>query len=321
MSSGKIYLADSLDILRMIPDESVDLVYIDPPFNTGKTRTRGKAKYIRSENGDRIGFGGHEYIVQDLGENLSYGDSFESEAQYLAFLNLRVREIHRILKPTGTFYLHLDDREAAYARVFVGDPIFGRDNFMNEVIWAFDYGAKPKNRWPRKHNNIMVWAKQFGSHIFNINDIDREPYMAPGMVDSVKASKGKLPTSCWWHTIVSPTGKEKTGYPTQKPLGILERIIRASSPVGGIVLDCFGGSGTTGEAALRLNRKFILIDQNPEAIRVMKRRFSPYREAGHDVRFIKRYWKGADDADAGRDDVGAAGSGDPASDPGVRDSF
>lgn len=285
MPHSKVYLADNLGVLAKLPDESVDLVYIDPPFNTGKTQSRQNAKMRKVEGeGDRKGFGGDQYVVGDLGEVFSYEDTFRDS--YLSFLRIRLRQIHRVLKSTGSLYLHLDYREVHYARL-VGDQVFGRDNFLNEIIWAYDYGAKPKNRWPAKHDNILLWAKQKGSHVFNVDDIDREPYMAPGMVSEEKAARGKLPTDTWWHTIVSPTGKEKTGYPTQKPLGVLERIIRASSPKDGVVLDCFAGSGTTGEAALRLGRSFILVDSNPDAVKVMKRRFAPYRDSGHDIRFLR----------------------------------
>ncbi len=286
MSHSKVYLADNLEILSKIPDESVDLVYIDPPFNTGRKRTRQNAKMRKVErDGDRQGFGGNQYVTEGLGDLFSYEDTFEERA-YLSFLRMRLLHLHRVLKPSGSLYLHLDYREVHYAR-FIGDQIFGRDNFLNEIIWAYDYGAKPKNRWPAKHDNILVWAKQNGVHVFNVDDIDREPYMAPGMVSKEKAARGKLPTDVWWHTIVSPTGKEKTGYPTQKPISVLERIVRASSPLEGLVLDCFAGSGTTGEAALRLGRRFILIDNNPDAARVMKKRFTPYRDSGHDIRFVR----------------------------------
>lgn len=271
--------------MNRIEDETVDLVYIDPPFNTGKVQSRKKTETIRSDSDEgQVGFAGHTYLTRDLGEVLSYEDSFRD--LYLSFLRARLLHIHRVLKPTGTFYLHLDYREVHYAR-FLGDQIFGRENFMNEIIWAYDYGGKPKTRWPAKHDNILVWAKKLGDHLFNVDDIDREPYMAPGMVTEEKAARGKLPTDVWWHTIVSPTGREKTGYPTQKPLGVVERIVRASSPPGGLVLDCFAGSGTVGEACLRLGRHFVLMDRNLDAFNVMKKRFAPYRESGHAVAYLK----------------------------------
>lgn len=285
-TTNKVYLADNLEVLAKIPDESVDLVYIDPPFNTGKKRSRQNSLAHKVEGeGDRQGFGGNQYVMEELGDILSYEDSFRDA--YLSFLRMRLHHIHRVLKPSGSFYLHLDYREVHYARL-MGDLIFGRDNFLNEIIWAYDYGAKPKTRWPAKHDNILLWAKQKGNHVFNVDDIDREPYMAPGMVSAEKAARGKLPTDCWWHTIVSPTGKEKTGYPTQKPLGVVERIICASSPPGGLVLDCFAGSGTTGEASLRLGRKFILVDSSPDAVRVMKKRFAPYGEVGHKIQYLRQ---------------------------------
>lgn len=284
--SNKIYWAENLDILRMLPDESVDLVYTDPPFNTGHTQKRQNAKMSSVVGeGDRKGFGDRQYVVQDLGEVMSYTDSYHGA--YLQFISLRLQEIHRVLKPSGSLYLHLDYRESPYVRI-VGDSIFGRENYLNEIIWAYDYGGKPKNRWPAKHDNINVWVKSLGSHFFSLDDIDRIPYMAPGMVSEEKAKRGKLPTDCWWHTIVSPTGKEKTGYPTQKPVGLAERIIRASSPPGGIVLDIFAGSGTVGEAALKNNRHFVLVDSNKQAIDVMRTRFSSYLTNGHKVKFINK---------------------------------
>lgn len=153
------------------------------------------------------------------------------------------------------------------------DEIFGRECFLNEIIWAYDYGGRPKNRWPPKHDNILFYAKEPGKHIFNVDGIERIPYMAPSLVGDEKAALGKLPTDVWWHTIVPTNSREKTGYPTQKPLGILRRIIQASSRPNDIVLDFFAGSGTTGVAALELGRRFILVDNNPEAIQVMLKRF------------------------------------------------
>jgi len=284
--SNKIYWADNLDVLRLLPDESIDLVYTDPPFNTGKTQKRQNKKMSSVVGtGDQEGFAGKQYVIKDLGEVMSYQDAYYGA--YLQFLSLRLKEIHRVLKPSGSLYLHLDYRESAYARV-VGDSIFGRENYLNEIIWAYDYGGKPKDRWPAKHDNIHLWVKSKGNHFFTIEDIDRIPYMAPGMVSEEKAIRGKRPTSTWWHTIVSPTGKEKTGYPTQKPLGLAERIVRASSPLGGTVLDIFGGSGTVGEAALKNNRNFILVDSNKQAIGVMRSRFSSYMSDGHKIKFINK---------------------------------
>ncbi|WP_296631234.1 site-specific DNA-methyltransferase [Rhodoluna sp.] len=250
-----------------MPDESVQLIYIDPPFNTGRRQVRGQTTTKRTETGGRVGFKGQRY--ETIRETvLSYDDEFED---FWGFLEPRLEEAWRLLKQSGTLYLHLDYREAHYAKVLL-DALFGRDCFLNEIIWAYDYGGKSKKNWPSKHDTILVYVKDPKHYYFNSSEVDREPYMAPGLVTPEKAELGKLPTDVWWHTIVSPTGKEKTGYPTQKPLGILRRIIQASSAEGDMVLDFFAGSGTTGVAAATLNRKFILVDQNPESIEVIKQR-------------------------------------------------
>jgi site-specific DNA-methyltransferase (adenine-specific) len=267
--SNRVIQGDNLSALKSIPESSVQLIYVDPPFNTGRTQTRGTSVTTRSEQGNRIGFKGQRYeIVKET--VLSYDDEF---SDYWSFLEPRLEEAWRILNETGTLYLHLDYREAHYAKVLL-DALFGKECFLNEIIWAYDYGGKAKSRWPAKHDTILVYVKDPAKYYFNNQEVDREPYMAPGLVTPEKVEKGKLPTDVWWHTIVSPTGTEKTGYPTQKPLGILRRVIQASSKPGDLVLDFFAGSGTTGAAALELNRQFILIDQNPEAIGVMKERFA-----------------------------------------------
>ncbi|MEY4986104.1 MAG: hypothetical protein RLZZ359_990 [Actinomycetota bacterium] len=269
-SAGNRLLAgDNLGLLKTLDSESVQLIYIDPPFNTGRKQTRGSAITKRTETGGRVGFKGRRY--ETIRETvLSYDDEF---ADYWAFLEPRLEEAWRLLSNTGTLYLHLDYREAHYAKVLL-DALFGRDCFLNEIIWAYDYGGKAKNRWPSKHDTILVYVKNPDAYYFDSTAVDREPYMAPGLVTPEKVAKGKLPTDVWWHTIVSPTGKEKTGYPTQKPLGILRRIIQASSAKGDLVLDFFAGSGTTGAAAAELKRRFILIDQNPESIAVISERLA-----------------------------------------------
>lgn len=264
--NDSVILADNLSVLRGMPDASVQLIYIDPPFNTGKVQKRQSIRTVRSDKGSRVGFQGQSYETT-LESASSYNDAFND---YWGFLGPRLVEAHRLLSEDGTLYLHLDYREAHYAKVFL-DGLFGRDAFLNEIIWAYDYGARSKRRWPAKHDNILVYAKS-PSYFFNTEEVDREPYMAPGLVTPEKAERGKLPTDVWWHTIVSPTGKEKTGYATQKPEGILRRIISASSKPGDLVLDFFAGSGTTGAVAKKLARRFILIDENPEAIEVMKKR-------------------------------------------------
>ena len=275
--AGTIYLADNLQVLRAMPTDSVSLIYIDPPFNTGKLQARTMLQTTQAQGGHRIGFQGRSYKTIRL-DTQAFPDAFDD---YLAFLEPRLLEAHRILAPSGTIYVHLDYREVHYVKVLL-DGIFGRDCFLNEIIWAYDFGGRSTRRWPAKHDNILVYVKQPDEYVFNANAIDRIPYLAPGLVGAEKASRGKLPTDTWWHTIVPTSGKEKTGYPTQKPLGVLRRIIAASSNPGDLVLDFFAGSGTTGVAALELGRRFVLVDNNAEALRVMARRFPDWDE----IRFI-----------------------------------
>ncbi len=272
-----IYFGDNLSILQTLPSGSVDLIYIDPPFNTGKTQARTQIKTERSENGDRVGFQGQRYQTVKLGEK-AYLDVFDD---YLSFLEPRLTEAYRLLQPHGSLYFHIDYREVHYCKLLL-DGIFGRTSFINEIIWAYDYGGKPKNRWPAKHDNILFYVKDPDKYTFNVNDIDREPYMAPGLVGPEKAERGKLPTDTWWWTIVGTNSKERNGYPTQKPLGIINRIVRASSNPGELVMDFFAGSGTVGESCLKLGREFILIDNNPQSMEVMARRFKDAK----DIRWI-----------------------------------
>lgn len=266
---NRIVYGDNLHFLRTLPDGSIPLIYIDPPFNTGKAQARAQLQTRRSETGDRTGFQGHRYETIQLAVR-SFADDFDD---FLAFIEPRLREAYRVLAADGSLYFHIDYREAHYCKVLL-DTIFGRECFLNEIIWAYDYGARTQKRWPAKHDTILVYVKNPDNYIFNTDEVDREPYMAPGLVGPEKAARGKLPTDVWWHTIVSPTGREKTGYPTQKPLGVLRRVITASSRPGDTVLDFFAGSGTTGAAALALGRYFILVDSNEEALVTMARRFS-----------------------------------------------
>lgn len=266
---GTIYHGDNLDVLRSLPSGSVDLIYIDPPFNTRKTQKRTVVSTQRDADGDRTGFSGQRYRTVK-GERRQYQDTFED---YLGFLRPRLEEAYRVLASHGSLYFHGDYREIHYCKVML-DEIFGRESFINEIIWAYDYGGRPKDRWPPKHDTILFYAKDPEHFTFNVDEIERIPYMAPGLVGPEKAARGKLPTDTWWHTIVGTNSKEKTGYPTQKPLGVIRRIIQASSRPDDLVLDFFAGSGTTGAAAMELGRRFILVDQNEEAIDVMKRRFT-----------------------------------------------
>ena len=265
---NRICFGDNLPLLRQMASGSVPLIYIDPPFNTGKRLTRTQIKTVRSDTGDRTGFQGRRYQTVKIGTK-TFADRFDD---YLAFLDPRLREAHRLLAPHGTLYVHLNWREVHYAKVLL-DCIFGRACFLNEVIWAYDYGGRTKRKWPPKHDSILVYVKEPDRHTFNVDAIARIPYMAPGLVGPRKAARGKLPTDVWWHTIVPTNSKEKTGYPTQKPLGILKRIVEASSSPGELVVDFFAGSGTTGAACLLLRRPFLLIDNNRQALEVMARRF------------------------------------------------
>ena len=264
-----IHCGDCLEIIRGFEPGSFDLIYIDPPFNTGKTQSRKRLQTVRDESGDRTGFKGARYRTEVLGES-SYQDQFDD---YLAFITPRLREAHRLLSPHGSFFLHIDYRESHYCKVLL-DEIFGRDSFMNEIIWAYDYGARSRKRWSAKHDNIFWYVRDPGHYTYRYDDIDRIPYMAPGLVGPEKAARGKTPTDVWWQTIVSPNGREKTGYATQKPLAILNRLIRVHSNPGDRVLDFFAGSGTTGEAAVRHARNAVLVDNNPAAIEVMRRRLA-----------------------------------------------
>jgi len=266
---NRIYFGDNLPILKSLPSESIQLIYIDPPFNTGKQQSRTQMKTVRDSDGDRTGFKGERYKTVRLGSR-AYADTFDN---FLEFIKPRLEEAYRLLTPNGSIYFHIDYREVHYCKILL-DEIFGRESFLNEIIWAYDYGARSKKKWSAKHDNILWYAKNPNDYIFNYDAVERIPYMAPSLVGEEKAARGKTITDTWWHTIVSPTGKEKTGYPTQKPLGVLRRIVAVSSNKGDTVLDFFAGSGTTGVAAHELGRKFILVDSNKQAIEVMKKRFT-----------------------------------------------
>ncbi len=277
-----VFDADNQDILPQLPAESFQLIYLDPPFNTGKTQSRHNVTTRRSATGLRIGFKGQSYETV-RGEVLGYNDKFDD---FWGFLEPRLEHAWRLLHSTGTLYLHLDYRESHYAKVLL-DAMFGRECFLNEIIWAYDFGGRARNRWPTKHDNILVYVKDRKTYYFDNTAVDREPYMAPGLVTPEKVARGKLPTDVWWHTIVSPTGKEKTGYATQKPEGVIRRIVQASSREGDWLLDFFAGSGTLGSVAAQLDRKFVLIDENPEAIKVIGERFKRDlpAEANSSIRF------------------------------------
>jgi site-specific DNA-methyltransferase (adenine-specific) len=268
----RIILGDNADVLPTLPDRFARLCYIDPPFNTGKVQKRDRIKVKAAKwDGDRGGFGGRRYDVERI-ESGSYADDF---GDFEAFLMPRIESSLRCLTPDASIFVHLDFREVHYIKIAL-DRLLGRDRFINEIIWAYDYGGRPKNRWPAKHDTILWYALDPENYVFNFEEIDRIPYMAPGLVGAEKAERGKTPTDVWWHTIVPTNGREKTGYPTQKPLGVLNRLVKVHSQQGDVVLDFFCGSGTTGHAAAQNERGFLLVDNNPEAVNVAAARLSDF---------------------------------------------
>jgi site-specific DNA-methyltransferase (adenine-specific) len=268
----QLILGDNAAVLPALPEGFARLVYIDPPFNTGKVQRRDRMRVKASMGGGtRGGFGGRRYDVEKL-ESGSYEDSFDD---FEAFLIPRIQAALRCLTRDGSLFVHLDPREVHYVKVAL-DRLLGRGRFMNEIIWAYDYGGRPKNRWPAKHDTILWYALDPDDYVFNYDEMDRIPYMAPGLVTPEKAARGKTPTDVWWHTIVPTSGREKTGYPTQKPLGILNRIIKVHSRPGDVVLDFFAGSGTTGVAAAQHGRGFVLVDDNPEALETAAARLAAF---------------------------------------------
>ena len=270
LTDDLLIFGDNSTVLEALPEATFDLIYLDPPFNTGRTQSRRTLEVVTDEDGDRVGFGGKRYSSRLL-QTLSYDDAF---ADYLGFLEPRVRRARDLLAPHGTLYFHIDYREAHYCKLLL-DEVFGRDAFLNELIWTYDYGAKPRRRWPAKHDTILVYVRTPGAHHFDADAVEREPYMAPGLVSAEKAARGKRPTDVWFHTIVPTNSREKTGYPTQKPEGVLRRIVAASSRPGGWCLDPFAGSGTLGAVCQGLGRRFVLADSNPVAIDVMRERLAP----------------------------------------------
>lgn len=271
----RVLQGDNLALLPTLPPACARLMYIDPPFNTGQRQSHTSVRAMPDEEG-KAGFAGRRYRLDATRERMAYGDTFDD---YLGFLMPRIEAALPCLTPDASLFVHLDYREAHYVKVAL-DELLGRSAFMNEIIWAYDYGARSKARWSAKHDTILWYARDPRRYVFDFEAMDRIPYMAPGLVGPEKAARGKTPTDVWWHTIVPPGGRERTGYPTQKPLGVLERIVKVHSEPGDVVLDFFAGSGTTGEAARRHGRGFVLIDQNPDAVAVMEQRLGMHAERG-----------------------------------------
>jgi site-specific DNA-methyltransferase (adenine-specific) len=268
-----IALGDCADVLPTLPPSFARLAYIDPPFNTGKVQRRDRMKVTAAKDGEGVrgGFGGRRYDV----EKVASGSYRDAQEDYETFLLPRIELALRCLTADASLFVHLDFREVHYVKVAL-DRLLGRERFMNEIVWAYDYGGRPKSRWPCKHDTLLWYALDPERYVFNYGEMDRIPYMAPGLVSPEKAARGKTPTDVWWHTIVPTAGREKTGYPTQKPLGILRRIVRVHSAPGDVVLDFFAGSGTTGEAAARLGRGFVLVDESPEAVAISRKRLAEF---------------------------------------------
>jgi len=265
----EIHLGDNLPILQGLPDGAFDLIYIDPPFNTGGIQEHTRVRAVRDDAGPRTGYRGARYRTERLSA-IGFDDAFDD---FLGFLAPRLEQAHRLLAPEGSLFVHIDYREAHYVKVLL-DRIFGRACFRNEIVWAYDFGGRSKRRWSPKHDTIFWYSRHPTRYAFDFEAMDRIPYMAPGLVGPAKAARGKTPTDVWWHTIVPTTGAERTGYPTQKPLGVLNRIVRVHSRPGDRVLDFFAGSGTTGEAAARAGRSCVLIDDNPRAVEIMVERLA-----------------------------------------------
>jgi site-specific DNA-methyltransferase (adenine-specific) len=270
---------DNALVLATLPESTFDLLYLDPPFNTGRVQARRTLSVVADPGGDRSGFAGRRYRSRLL-NTVSYQDEFDD---YLSFLEPRLRRARELLAPHGTLYFHIDYREAHYCKLLL-DEIFGREAFLNELIWAYDYGAKPRRRWPAKHDTILVYVRTPGAHHFDAEAVEREPYMAPGLVSPEKAQRGKRPTDVWFHTIVPTNGAEKTGYPTQKPEGVLRRIVAASSRPGGWCLDPFAGSGTLGAVCRKLGRRFVLVDESPAALATIENRLAQAQLRPSDAR-------------------------------------
>lgn len=250
-----IYNNDCLSFLTQEADCKYDLIYCDPPFRTGARQVSSRDLTISYEDN------------QDINE-------------FLEFTSKWLKESKRVLKQTGSIYVHLDHHSLFHVKPIM-DNVFGEKNFLNHIVWSYNFGGRGKNRFAQKHDDILFYTKSAGQHVFNWDDIDRVPYKAPEMqyVGRTKEeaekriAAGQVPTDVWEMSIVGTNAKERTGYPTQKPVKLVERAIRASSPSGGLVLDFFAGSGTTGQAALNLGRDCVLVDQNPQAIDIMKKRF------------------------------------------------
>ena len=314
MAPNRLYFGDCLDVMREdIPSESVDLIYLDPPFNSKRLYNAfmGGAQWVAFDDTWRW----HEAVddFHDVARQPRLSGMIEglrmmlgegSQLAYLSYMANRLVECHRVLKPTGSLYLHCDPTMSHYLKA-VMDGVFERKNFRNELIWAYAGGGIPKRDFPRKHDIILRYTK---SKRYSYAPVFR-PY-SPGTLERGRTPiKGKYyrqglrkqgtPVNDWWidvPKITSPTDPEKLGYPTQKPLALLNRIIKTSSNEGDIVLDPFCGCGTTVHAAQSLGRRWVGIDVCVNACKVIEQRLrSHFDTIWDDIDFIGMP-KTADDA-------------------------
>jgi DNA modification methylase len=258
----RLILGDNLDVLASLPDGSVDLIYIDPPFGTGTIRR-----------------GGHD-------SSHRYRDVPGDPSRYVAWLHERLAQSRRVLSSHGSLFVHLDYRTVHYVKVEL-DTIFGRDRFINELIWCYSVGGKSRRSFGRKHDTILWYSRtaeyaffpdavkvprKSGSHMRVVQTEDGELVQEKtdrksGKVYRYPLSAGKVPED-WWTDIeiLNRGDAERTGWPTQKPERLLERIIQSTTTPGALVADWFCGSGTTGVVAQRLDRRFVLVDRESHAI-------------------------------------------------------
>jgi site-specific DNA-methyltransferase (adenine-specific) len=302
--TNTLYTNDNLFILSGLNSNLVDLIYLDPPFNSKRIYSAPiGSKAAGSSFKDMWTWEDvNEEYLNALAENypalaefIASIGAIHSEAMkaYLTYMARRIIEMYRILKDTGSLYLHCDPTASHYLKVVL-DEIFGKNNFRNEITWCYGSGGASKSHFSRKHDTIF-WYSKSQKIIFNIDDV-REPYSSPeksatpkkvGDKEYIKMNPlGRIPFDWWQIPILTNSAKERTGYPTQKPLALLHRIIKASSNEGDIVMDPFCGCATTCVAAQQLGRKWIGIDIAEQCADVLVDRLS--NDAGIFKDFINR---------------------------------
>jgi DNA modification methylase len=251
---GEPVLCDNLPFMRTLESASIDLIYADPPFFTRR-------------------------------QHRAFSDVWPGVAAYVEWLEPRLGEMHRLLKPTGSLVVHCDWHASHYLKVAL-DRIFGYERFVNEIVWCYKSGgASPKRRFSRKHDVLLWYAKgpdyYFAAATEKSYNRGRKPYRFAG-VPEYEDQNGwytMVGMKDWWEIdMVGRTSHERTGYPTQKPLRLLERVVESCCPQGGVVGDFFCGSGTTLAAAVRLGRRWTGCDESAEAIRIARERLK--REIG-----------------------------------------